>query len=163
MENINVFISYSNHDLDLLVDSRGKETLFLRYLKRIENHCCTLLWDRVFISGGDEITEEVKKAVKESDIFVAILSDDFIHSHWCQEKEIGEVLKDKMARRNKKIIPFYKSYCKWERIPWLLEKKLLALPSFETPYDAMDKNNQLIATLQLRDCITDNAKFLIDG
>lgn len=156
---VNVFISYSHYDKQYLEEtSAGKLPDFIRYIQRLEKYHINFYWDKNFISAGDFFDEKIKRNLEQCDILLALISDDFLYSVYCIEKEVNSFLKDISNGTSKKIIPFYISYCEWNKVEWIKSRHML--PSDNTPYSSLSKEKQIRTLIDLRNAIKEHAIFI---
>lgn len=96
-----VFISYSSKDKNL-------KNLFKKHLKVIENEGIISIWDGDLIKIGTEWDVEIKKKLKDADIFIILLSPDSVISEYINSVEV------KLALESKKLIfPIVLRPCNW--------------------------------------------------
>lgn len=103
------FISYSHVDE--------------KYVNRLHTHLTQMKRDGIInawydreISAGDEINQEIKQNLLDSDIFLAITSPDFLASRYCYEEEMSKAIE--MHKKGKiRIIPIIIEPCDWLNSP----------------------------------------------
>jgi TIR domain len=90
-----VFISYRRLDNDIPTGSRGRHGFVSYLLRQLRSRLQedgvpdVVLWrDRTDIEKGDIFSEAILKALNRAELFVAILSKNYIKSSWC-EKELN--------------------------------------------------------------------------
>jgi TIR domain len=126
-----IFISYSHHDRDLLVDTEDADqpTRFIRALKPIETTGARIVFD-ANLKAGDIIDHTIRTWLGEADLLLPIVSDDFIHSAYCMNMEVATFLQ--LKGRDGRVVPFYYSYCGWKSVPWLSERRMI--PDARRPF-----------------------------
>ena len=80
-----VFISYSHED------ERYLDSLKAHLAPLIRESSVELFTDRLLIPGN-ELNPEIEKALGSSDIFIFLVSSDFLNSSYCVEKELKAAL-----------------------------------------------------------------------
>lgn len=124
------FISYSHQDE--------------KYLKRLETHLAQIKregllesWTDNEINAGENLSEKISEELSGSDLFIALLSPDYIASNYCYEKEFQTALK--MLSNNEIIIvPVICEPCDWTNTPF---KELLAVPKDGKPISEWANEN----------------------
>lgn len=141
-----VFISYSHQDE--------------AHLKNIHTHLALLRregkidqWHDHKILAGDVIDDAVIKRLDESDIFLALVSPDFIASNYCYEKEMQFAM-EKHSKGETRIIPVILEPCEWLSSPL---KKFKAIPKDGKPVSEWTNKNTAYLDIisELRRVISD--------
>lgn len=112
-----IFISYSHRD-EKTLEELHKHLVMLRRAGLVETW-----FDREILAGND-IDAEIKTNLDESEIFVALVSADFLASDYCYQKEMAEALARHEAG-TMRVIPVIAEPCDWTSSPL---GKLKALP-----------------------------------
>ena len=110
------FISYSHHDswaLDLL----HKHLAMLQREGRI-----TAWYDREILAG-DNIDAEIFAQLDRSELFIALVSPDFIDSRYCYEREMMRAMERQEAGLMR-IVPVIVEPCEWKVTPLVQFKAL---------------------------------------
>ena|SRR6266849_3864678 len=111
------FISYTHRDaqhLDRLVT----------HFKAIERLVPFQFWyDRRRLKGGDHFDQLIIDAIRDSEVFVLLVSPDFFASDYIFDKEIPAIA-EKSRQTNCPVVPVILKRCLWEA--WL--DGLLAVP-----------------------------------
>lgn len=112
-----VFISYSHQDEE--------------YLERLHTHLEFLkseglieVWHDRDILAGSNIDEEVKKNLEKCNLFLCLLSPDFLASAYCREEEMTTALK-KYDEGKVQVVPIILRPCDWRNTQL---KNLKAIP-----------------------------------
>tara|TARA_R100000365_G_C2743090_1_gene71784 strand:- start:757 stop:1719 length:963 start_codon:yes stop_codon:yes gene_type:complete len=106
---LKAFISYSHVD-EYYVERLQKHLSMLKREGLIQS-----FYDRD-IYVGDPLDEEIERNLAESQIFIAVVSPDFIASDYCFERELATALK--MHTENKiRVVSVLVQPCEWERSP----------------------------------------------
>lgn len=111
------FISYSHRDE--------------RALERLHTHLATLRregkitawYDREILAGND-VDQEIISNLKDSTIFLALVSPDFLASSYCYEQEMTKAL-ERHAEGSLRVVPIILEPCDWKSTPLA---RLKALP-----------------------------------
>lgn len=111
------FISYSHYDEN--------------YLKQLHKHLAQLQRDNLLttwtdneILAGGNIDAGVPEALESSELFLALLSSDYINSNYCYEKEF-EMAMNLQKKGGLIIVPIILEPCDWLNTPF---KNFKALP-----------------------------------
>lgn len=111
------FISYSHSDTAML------ENLH-KHLTQLQRDRILQTWEDREIMAGGRVENQIFKALEESQLFLALLSPDYIASRYCFEKEFEKALA--LQERDKLIIiPIIVEPCDWLNTPF---NKFKALP-----------------------------------
>jgi TIR domain len=125
-----VFISYSHRD------EKALERLH-KHLAMLRRELLITAWyDREILPGG-HIDREVAIKLTESEIFLALVSPDFLHSNYCYEREMQTAIK--LADEGRlQIIPVILEPCDWKASPLVAYK---ALPKDGQPISLWSNQN----------------------
>ena len=110
------FISYSHRDSSSL----DRLHIHLAMLRR--DGAITEWYDREIL-GGDPVDSEVSANLESSDIFLALVSPDFLHSNYCYEKEMERAI-EKHDSGQMRVIPIIVEPCDWKASPLVRFKAL---------------------------------------
>ena len=122
MDKVKIFISYSHADEEF-------RSALSKHLSILERNGIAELWDDRRISPGDEWKADIDPRIEEADIFLILISADFIASNYCYEKE----MKAALARHDvgqSTVIPIIVRSSAWKRTPLA---NLQALPTNGKP------------------------------
>ncbi|MEM8934412.1 MAG: TIR domain-containing protein, partial [Acidobacteriota bacterium] len=111
---VRVFVSYSHRDAEYL-----DEDSLLGFLRGLERHGVVLWTDRR-IKAGERWEDAIGRELTRCDIALALVSQAFLDSPYCQDVEIRKLL----ARRTT-VLPLILSPCDWQRHAWLAETQAL--------------------------------------
>ncbi len=114
---VKVFISYSHKD-EKYVEKLKTALAQIRRQGLLQD------WNDHEIDAGDRFDDKINKELNESQLFIGLLSPDYIASNYCYEKEFEEALKLE-SKRNIQIIPVICRPCDWKNTPFA---KFNALP-----------------------------------
>lgn len=124
------FISYSHADS--------------KHLERLHKHMAQLLRDEVFetwtdhaIVAGSNLDAEVFFALRSSQVFIALVSPDYLASNYCYEKEF-EAAQTLEAEGKLHIVPVIVEPCDWLSSPF---KTRMALPKDGKPIPEWTNEN----------------------
>ena len=114
---MNSFISYSHQDNQML-------EMLHKHLANLQREGLITTWtDREILAGG-KFERDISSALNSSNLFIALLSPDYIASNYCYEKEFQKALE--MQEQGKIIIiPIIAEPCDWLSTPF---KDFKALP-----------------------------------
>src|SRR5688572_15795224 len=112
-----VFISYAHEDAKVL-ERLHKHLAVLRRDGKISEW-----FDREILVGG-VLDREITKNLDNSDIFLPIVSPDFLASNYCYEKEMTRAI-ERHEAGDMRIVPIIAEPCEWLQTPL---KKFKAAP-----------------------------------
>src|SRR5690606_743798 len=121
-QKVKIFISYTHRD---------EATL-----ERLHVHLAMLRRDGIIdewydreILGGATIDEEVERNLNTSEIFVALVTPDFLNSDYCYDTEMAMAI-EKHGRAELQIVPVVAEPCDWQNSPL---RRFKALPKDGRP------------------------------
>lgn len=124
------FISYSH------VDSRYLDRLHV-HLAQLQREQIISTWTDKQILAGGKLDNEISDSLNSSDLFIALLSPDYINSNYCYEKEFEKALE--MQKSNQiTIIPVIVENCDWLNTPF---QQFKALPKDGKPISDWNSEN----------------------
>ncbi|MBJ6565227.1 toll/interleukin-1 receptor domain-containing protein, partial [Enterobacter hormaechei] len=94
-DKIKVFISYSH------ANKAEKD----RILKYLEPNTDMLVWYDKELLAGDQFDDVISAKIDESDIFIFLITQDFLTSKYCTEIEVSKALARKGEDDELRIIP----------------------------------------------------------
>ncbi|HZQ13177.1 MAG TPA: toll/interleukin-1 receptor domain-containing protein [Pseudolabrys sp.] len=125
-----LFISYSHRDEKAL-------SRLHTHLAMLRRDGTVIVWHDREILVGDEIDKQVDDNLSDSDIFLALVSPDFLASKYCYEREMTEALK-RHSDGALRIVPIILEPCDWQSSPLA---KLKALPKDGKPISIWTNEN----------------------
>jgi len=144
-----VFVSYSHYDRDFVVGTDSQPSEFIRGLKALEQDGNATINYDAHLLGGDIFNDEIRKWLRQCDILVAVISDNFLLSSYCTKIEVKAILNRRRQGHPVAILPFYYSHCEWGRVEWLHMRQMI--PSPPKSYLAhTDREERIGILLQLR-------------
>jgi hypothetical protein len=158
---LEIFISYSHHDRDLLIDSDypDEPTRFIRALKPLESIGARITFDAA-LKPGDIIDAKIIHMLERADLLLAIVSDDFLHSAYCMDIELKGFLSKKGD--SGRVIPFYYSSCDWRSIDWLSRRRMI--PEARFPFlSIQDRDRRERVLVELRHAIRAHIHEIREG
>jgi hypothetical protein len=111
------FISYSHRD------EKALERLHIHLATLRREKKITAWYDREILAG-DDIDDEISVNLSDSDLFLALVSPDFLASNYCYEREMAKAL-ERHAEGSLRVVPIILEPCDWKTTPL---GKLKALP-----------------------------------
>jgi hypothetical protein len=111
-KSINVFITYSRHDRGYL----GEDSLF-GFLKGLKREGFSI-WFDTRLEAGMLWDDEIKKQMDDADIVIALVSQSFLNSDYCQNVEMSRFL-ERRKQTGLIILPVIVAPCDWKSYPWL--------------------------------------------
>ena len=117
---VKVFISYRHANTRVLKDLRTS-------LGWLENSSQITVFDDRQILAGDDWDQVIKKALREADIIILVVTTDLMASPYCTHIELRQAL-ERRAKEGTRIIPIIAEYCDWQSLPIV---DIAALPKDE--------------------------------
>ena len=116
---IKVFISYSHRD-------RTFRKNLDQYLKNLMRNYPAVSWHDGEISPGIDFEKEIEKNLREAQLILLLVSQNFIASDYCHDKEMKEAM-ERHDAKEARVIPIILQPSQWQGddTPF---GKLLALP-----------------------------------
>jgi hypothetical protein len=113
---MNAFISYSHNESAML------DTLH-KHLAQLQRDGIIATWTDKEIPAGGNLNQNISSALNNSQLFIALLSPDYIASKYCYEKEFEKALE--MEKQGSLIIiPVILEPCDWLNTPFKYFKAL---------------------------------------
>jgi len=127
---MNAFISYSHAD-------QAHLTNLEKHLAQVKRDGLINSWTDHAIKAGGNLNTEISEALVNSDLFIALVSPDYINSGYCYEKEFQRALK--LHQQGKiAIVPVIVEPCDWHSTPF---SDLKALPKDGKPISTWSNIN----------------------
>jgi len=137
----NLFLSYSHNDARLV------ERLNV-HLASMKRQVAIETWFDHDILAGEDFSDEIRNALDKADIFIAIITPDYLNSAYCYDIEMQEALK-RHAQGTLTVVPVIGQPCDWTSSPFA---KLKAIPQDGKPISEFTNENNafLIIINELR-------------
>ncbi len=119
---LNLFISYSHADTSYLQELK-------KYLTPLRRNKVIRDWCDLELVAGDSLDEEISKALQDSDLFVFLISADFLASWYCFDVELAHAL-SRIKDADVRVMPLIVRNCPWEMTEL---KKFVAIPKDGVP------------------------------
>lgn len=119
---VNLFISYSHADEDLLNNLKS-------HLNILEREGLVENWYDRKILAGDQIDKEIHEHLEDSSVVLLLISSNFIASDYCYKKELAKAM-EMHDQKTAIVIPVILRSCDWSRTPF---GKLKAMPTDGQP------------------------------
>jgi hypothetical protein len=103
---ISLFVSYSHVDEWLKDELKG-------HLAALERKGEVFAWHDRVIPAGSKIHDKIDSAISDANIFLFLISNDFISSDYCMSKEYGAAT-NRYKRGEVEIIPVIVRECDWD-------------------------------------------------
>jgi len=113
------FISYSHHDKSAL------ERLHVHLKNLIRDGHIETFYDRDILVGS-ALDAEIERELEAADLFLLMVSPDFIASDYCVEREMKRAL-ERHAAGNARVVPIILEECDWKAMDML--RQLKAVPT----------------------------------
>jgi len=154
-QGLKVFVSYSHKDMD--------------YLNRLKTHTAVMrrqglisVWYDREITAGANIENEILSQLASCDVFLFLVSSDYLDSYWCVERELTLAL-EREAGGSMWAIPVIVRPCDWKQSEF---SNILALPRDGKPISTWDNQdtafNDVVAELRRKIsgiAVSDSTKF----
>lgn len=124
------FISYSHNDSPML-------EMFHKHLAQLQRDGTLTTWTDQQIPTGGNLTKNISSELSSSDLFMALISPDYISSQYCYEKEFQKAL-EMLSQEKIIIIPIIIEVCDWLSTPF---KDFKALPRDGKPISTWENIN----------------------
>jgi hypothetical protein len=127
-----VFISYSHADK--------------KWFDRLMEHLSSLesiteseirVWSDQELKGGDNITEEIEKALNSAKVAILMFSNNYLSSDFIRSKEIPPLI-EKAEKEGTTIKPILVRKCLYQKLPYF--KDILALNDIKKPLNGMTED-----------------------
>ncbi|MFT9180454.1 MAG: toll/interleukin-1 receptor domain-containing protein [Zymomonas mobilis] len=137
------FISYCHKDENILNDLK-------KHLAGLKRNGLIEAWFDHQILPGDSIDQTIKDNLKNSDLFLLIITPDFIASPYCMDTEMRYAL-NRHDKGEARVIPIIAEPCDWKSVTEL--SRLKALPKDAQPISMWTNTN--VAFLNIVDGLRD--------
>ena len=124
------FISYSHNDSAML-------EMLHKHLTQLKRDGTLTTWTDQQIPVGGSLNKNISSELSTSDLFIALLSPDYISSNYCYEKEFQKAL-EMLAEEKIIIIPIIIEVCDWLNTPF---NEFKALPKDGKPISTWENKN----------------------
>lgn len=114
---VSLFISYSH------ADEKALERLH-KHLAMLQRDGLVAAWYDRAILAGTELDREIAGQLERAELFIALVSPDYLHSNYCYEKEFEQALR-LSERGEMRVVPVIIEPCDWLSSPL---QKFMALP-----------------------------------
>lgn len=121
MAKVKIFVSYSHKD------QRYRDEL-VKHLYLLERKGLVSIWSEGRIAAGMEWSDEVRRAIDESDIAIVLISPDYLASEYVVDHELPALL-DNARERGRVILPVMVRAAPWTTVPELAQYQFLNEPS----------------------------------
>jgi SAM-dependent methyltransferase len=119
---LEVFVSYSRVD-------KTEQASLVTHLDVLQENGSIKLWADTAIEAGAEWDREIKQRLESADIFLCLVSKDFLASRYCKSIELKRAL-ERHEGGSAKVIPIILRDCRWQAS---VLAKLLAVPDGGKP------------------------------
>jgi hypothetical protein len=116
------FISYSH------ADEKVKDKLHV-HLAQLRRDGEIDAWQDHEILAGSNLNQTISSALDSSELFIAIVSPDYLNSNYCYEKEFQQAL-ELQAKGRMIIVPIIAEHCDWLNSPF---REMKAVPKDGKP------------------------------
>jgi hypothetical protein len=124
------FISYSHRD------EKALERLHIHLATLRREGKITAWYDREILAG-DDVDDKISSNLLDSEIFLALVSPDFLASNYCYEREMAKAL-ERHADGTLRVVPVILEPCDWKSTPL---GKLKAVPKDGKPISTWTNEN----------------------
>ena len=124
------FISYSH------ADEKVKDKLHV-HLAQLRREGEIDAWQDQEIVAGSNLNQTISSALASSELFIAIVSPDYLNSNYCYEKEFQQALA-LQAQGKMIIVPIIAEHCDWLNSPF---REMKAVPKDGKPISDWTNDN----------------------
>jgi hypothetical protein len=135
-QKLKVFISYSHSDEKV-------KDLLIKHLKPLKRLSLIDDWHDRKLMAGDNWGAEIEKNLVSADLFIAIVSADFINSKYCYDIEMEAAL-ERHDQGHARVIPVIASHCLWKYSPLA---SIHALPTDGKPIETWQYEDEAMVTV----------------
>lgn len=132
------FISYSHKDEEYL-------QLLITHLAPLKREGLIETWSDHAVEVGQKLDDEISSSLQSSQLFIALVSPDYLASNYCYEKEFEKAIK----RREEEtliIVPIIIEPCDWKNTPFA---EIKGLPKDNNPVSEWkNKNMAMLKTIE---------------
>ena len=132
-----IFISYAREDREW-VEKLERHLVSLQRKGLIES------WDDSRIMPGTQWDEGIMEALEQADIYIFMISVDFIASTFINQREVPAALQRAEQDKNIRVIPVIVRTCDWTNEPY---SKFQALPTNAQPISTWSDEDQALTTV----------------
>src|ERR1044071_5109114 len=132
---LEAYVSYSHKDEKLVKQ-------FLPYLSPLEREGLLAVWSDLNLLPGQPWDEEIRSHIDRADVFLLMVSPNFLASDWCQ-KDMRRAL-ERQQEDGVYVVPVIISPCDWHHTPLGL---LQALPSRAKPISEWKRRANALAAI----------------
>jgi hypothetical protein len=116
MAHPHIFVSYSH------ADSKAKERL-LKHLEVLSDAAEFDVWTDSQIAAGEEWEPAIKRALRDANIAILLITADFLTSSFIRHKEVPTILQRRESK-GLRIYPILAKPCAWQAVPWIKATQL---------------------------------------
>lgn len=128
---VKVFLSYSHSD-EQYKNELDKHLSVLRRSEKVDT------WNDRALLAGAKLDDEIEQHLRNDDIFILLISSDFINSDYCYNKEMQKAIE--RANANQCImVPVIVRPCLWQVLPI---KDFLAMPQDGKPISKYEDRDE---------------------
>jgi len=100
---VKIFLSYCSKD-------KAEKDKILSFLMPMVEDTAEIWHDQKLLAG-DKFDDKIKEKLTESDVFLFIVTQEFLNSNYCKEVEVDAALRKKAEEDDMRIIPIILDYC----------------------------------------------------
>jgi hypothetical protein len=127
---MNAFVSYSHQDAAML-------DLLHKHLSQLQRDKIITTWTDRDIDTGAPLNPTIAAALTKSKLFLALLSPDYLASHYCYDVEFNKA-QERQDKGDLIIVPIIIEPCDWLNSPF---SQLKAVPRDGKPISTWDNRN----------------------
>lgn len=118
-EDVKIFVTYCHQDQKYL----GGPGSLLDHLSGLSRYGIQFLHDRNILTT-EKFDTAIQEYIDQADIVLALVSQPFLNSHYCQDIEAVRYLRLR-RERGLRVFPVILSKCRWSDVDWLRETQFL--------------------------------------
>lgn len=106
-QKLNMFISYSHADAVFLAELK-------KFMAPLRRNGLIDDWCDLELVAGEKLDEEISQALQKADLFVFLVSADFLNSWYCYEVELAHAL-SRIENSDVRVLPLIVRNCPWKK------------------------------------------------
>jgi hypothetical protein len=118
-------------------------------------------WDDSKIEKGDKWLAEIEKQLKNADIFVVLVSDEFLKSKFVKEKEMPSMI-ESVEKRGVIFLWLLVTPCRWDKVEVLKSRQAAHLIKGQLkPLDSFSGSKKKMVLVEITRVIEDAAQRIV--
>jgi len=147
---VKIFLSYCSKD-------KAEKDQILNFLMPMIEETAEIWHDQKLLAG-DKFDDKIKQKLSECDVFLFVVTQEFLNSSYCKEVEVDAALNRKAEEDGMRIIPIILDYCTFT------SSKLApynAVPQKASPIKSFENLNK--AYLEVANSISEVVEYILSS